>query len=116
MPWLVRVRAFCLLGNKACRDGSNDAGGRQYFLPIVWTIRNKIVSLSPNSKDMMTTRRYPVGIQTFSEIIRGGKPHAVPQGDAGVLCAAQGFRPLPALLFHHGHHQVLAAEHLLDHQ
>jgi len=41
---------------------------------------------------MMTTRRYPVGIQTFSEIIRGGKPHAVPQGDAGVLCAAQGFR------------------------
>ena len=28
MPWLVRVRAFCLLGNKACRDGSNDAGGK----------------------------------------------------------------------------------------
>ena len=42
MPWLVRVRAFCLLGNKACRDGSNDAGGRQYFLPIVWTIRMEL--------------------------------------------------------------------------
>ena len=67
MPWLVRVRAFCLLGNKACRDGSNDAGGRQYFLPIVWTIRMELEEEWTQYAVIHLDARYYLRLRTESE-------------------------------------------------
>jgi len=41
-----------------------------HFFPFPLHNQNKFVSLQTKSKGMMTGRKYPIGIQTFSEIIR----------------------------------------------